>query len=39
MRIDSERILGDLANEAPLITTIEELKVDKARDKSEKLIA
>ena len=39
MRIDSERILGDLANEAPLITTIEELKVDNARDEWKKLIS
>ena len=33
MFIDSGKILGVLGKEPPLITTREELKVDKARDK------
>ena len=37
--IDSGRILGVLGKEPPLITTREELKVDKARDECRKLIA
>ena len=37
--IDSGRILGVLGNEPPLMTTREELKVDKARDEWKKLIA
>ena len=36
--IDSERILGVSDKEPPLITTREELKVDKAKDKWKKLI-
>ena len=32
MFIDSGRILGLLGKERPLMTTIEELKIDKARD-------
>ena len=39
MFIDSGRILGVLGKEAPLMTTREELKVDKARDECRKLIA
>ena len=39
MFIDSGRILGVLGNEPPLMTTREELKVDKARDEWKKLIA
>ena len=39
MFIDSGRILGVLGREPPLMTTREELKVDKARDKRKKLIA
>ena len=39
MFIDSGRILGVLGKEPPLMTTREELKVDKARDEWEKLIA
>ena len=39
MFIDSGRILGVLGKEPPLITTREELKVDKARDEWKKLIA
>ena len=39
MFIDSGRILGVLGKEAPLMTTREELKVDKARDEWRKLIA
>ena len=35
--IDSGRILGVLGKEPPLMTTREELKVDKARDEWEKL--
>ena len=38
MFIDSRRILVVLGNEPPLITTTEELKVDKARDEWKKLI-
>ena len=38
MFIDSGRILGVLGNEPPLMTTREELKVDKARDEWKKLI-
>ena len=37
--IDSGRILDVLGKEAPLMTTREELKVDKARDEWKKLIA
>ena len=36
--IDSGRILSVLGKEPPLMTTREELKVDKARDKWKKLI-
>ena len=39
MFIDSGRILGVLGKESPLMTTREELKVDKARDEWRKLIA
>ena len=39
MFIDSGRILGALGKEQPLMTTREELKVDKARDEWRKLIA
>ena len=39
MFIDSGRILGVLGKEPPLMTTREELKVDKARDKWRDLIA
>ena len=39
MFIDSGRILVVLGKEPPLITTSEELKVDKARDEWRKLIA
>jgi len=39
MFIDSGRILGVLGKEPPLMTTREELKVDKARDECRKLIA
>jgi len=39
MFIDSGRILGVLGKEPPLMTTREELKVDKARDEWEKFIA
>ena len=35
MFIDSGRILGVLGKEPPLMTTREELKVDKARDNRE----
>ena len=38
MFIDSGRILSDLGKEPPLMTTREELKVDKARDEWRKLI-
>ena len=38
MFIDSGRILGVLGKEPPLMTTREELKVDKARDEWKKLI-
>ena len=37
--IDSGKILGVLGKEPPLMTTREELKVDKARDEWRKLIA
>ena len=37
--IDSGRIVGVLGKEPPLMTTREELKVDKARDEWRKLIA
>ena len=37
--IDSGRILGVLGKEPPLLTTREELKVDKARDEGRQLIA
>ena len=39
MFIDSGRILGVLGKEPPLMTTREELRVDKARDEWRKLIA
>ena len=39
MFIDSGKILGVLGKEPPLMTTREELKVDKARDEWKKLIA
>ena len=39
MFIDSWRIIDVLSKGQPIMTTIEELKVDKARDKLEKLIA
>jgi len=39
MFIDSGRILGVLGKEQPLMTTREELNVDKARDEWKKLIA
>ena len=39
MFIDSGRILGVFGKEPPLMTTREELKVDKARDEWIKLIA
>ena len=39
MFIDSGRIIGILGKEPPLMTTREELKVDKARDEWRKLIA
>ena len=39
MFIDSGRILGVFGKEPPLMTTREELKVDKARDEWRKLIA
>ena len=39
MFIDSGRILGALGKEPPLMTTREELKIDKARDEWKKLIA
>ena len=39
MFIDSGRILGVLGKEPPLMTTREELKVDKARDERRKLFA
>ena len=38
MFIDSGRILDVLGNEPPLMTTREELKIDKARDEWKKLI-
>ena len=39
MFIDSGRIVGVLGKEPPLMTTREELKVDKARNEWRKLIA
>ncbi|WP_075507375.1 DUF1651 domain-containing protein [Prochlorococcus marinus] len=39
MFIDSGRILGVLGKEPPLMTTREELKVDKARNEWRKLIS
>ena len=39
MFIDSGRILGVLGKEPPLMTTREELKLNKARDEWKKLIA
>ena len=39
MFIDSGRILDVLGKEPPLMTTREELKVDKARDEWRKLIS
>ena len=38
MFIDSGRIIGVLGKEPPLLTTREELKIDKARDEWKKLI-
>ena len=38
MFIDSGKILGVLGKEPPLMTTREELKIDKAREKWKKLI-
>ena len=38
MFIDSGKIIGVLGKEPPLMTTREELKVNKARDKWKKLI-
>ena len=38
MFVDSGRIIGVLGKEPPLMTTREELKVDKARDEWKKLI-
>jgi len=38
MFIDSGKIIGVLGKEPPLMTTREELKVDKARDEWRKLI-
>ena len=38
MFIDSGKILGVLGKEPPLMTTREELKVDKARDEWKKFI-
>ena len=38
MFIDSGKIVGILGREPPLMTTREELKVDKARDEWKKLI-
>ena len=37
--IDSGRIIGVLGNKPPLMTTREELKIDKARDEWKKLTA
>ena len=37
--IDSGRIIGVLGKESPLMTTREEIKVDKARDEWRKLIS
>ena len=39
MFIDSGKILGVLGKEPPIMTTREELKIDKARDEWRKLIA
>ena len=39
MFIDSGRIIGVLGKEPPLMTTREELKVDKSRDEWKKKIA
>jgi len=39
MFIDSGKILGVYGKEPPLMTTREELKIDKARDEWKKLIA
>ena len=39
MFIDSGRILGVLGKEPPLMTTREELKVDKARDEWKKSVS
>ena len=39
MFIDSGKIIGVLGKEPPLMTTREELKVDKAREEWRKLIA
>ena len=39
MYIDSGRILGVLGKQPPLLTTREELKVDKAREEWKKLIS
>ena len=37
--IDSGRILGVLGKESPLMTTREELKIEKAREEYQKLLA
>ena len=39
MFIDSGRILGVLGKEPPLMTTREELKIDKAREEYKKLLS
>ena len=39
MYIDSGKIIGVLGTEPPLMTTREELKLDKARDEWRKLIS
>ena len=39
MFIDSGRIIGVLGKEPPLMTTREELKIEKARDEWKKLLA
>ena len=39
MFIDSERVIGLLGKEPPLMTKSEELKVDTVRDECKKLIA
>ena len=37
--IDSGKIVGVLGKEPPVLTTIEELKIEKARDEWKKLLA